>query len=189
MEWKAARAIPRPTIGAPRQSNLICSSWHPPTRNQFKCNIDAGFRPVESLWGWGAALRDHSGSLLAYRTGWERGQPAVKEGEAWGLLDALSWMESLQIDQVTFEVDSQLVADAMSSYGVNTTEFGAIISRCRRLIQSNPGFRVCFVRRDRNHVAHELARRSFSLASRFVGYVPPVWLEDALADLCIDLNH
>ncbi|CAN1804672.1 Putative ribonuclease H protein At1g65750 [Linum perenne] len=188
-EWKAARAATRPTNATPSRPDTSCKAWHPPVQNNFKCNVDAGFRRADDTWGWGAAIRDHYGTLLSYRTGWERGKPSVAEGEAWGLLDALFWVESLQISDTTFEVDSQLVANAIASGEVNTTEFGVLINRCREVLQANPGFRVCFIRRDRNRVAHELARRSFSLASRFVGYVSPNWLDDALADVCIDLNH
>ncbi|CAN1782702.1 Putative ribonuclease H protein At1g65750 [Linum perenne] len=188
-EWKAVRAGSLTRNNVPRSESAGCNSWHPPPSDAVKCNVDAGFRTNDATWGWGAVLRSHSGSLIAYRTGWERGRPSVKEGEAWGLLDALRWVEELGMDRVIFEVDSQVVAAAVMGHDANATEFGAIITGCRRILQTNPGFRVCFVRRNRNAVAHELARRSFSFTSPSIGYVTPTWLEDTLADMCIDLNH
>ncbi|CAN1752594.1 hypothetical protein LINPERHAP1_LOCUS4809 [Linum perenne] len=112
--------------------------------------------------------RDSDGMCVAYQTGWERGQPEVKEGEAWSLLEALKWARDSNQTRVIFEVDSQQVALAVRGHAANMTEFGEIISKCRTIIQENPNFVVDFVRRDRNLVAHELARRSFSFASPHV---------------------
>ncbi|CAN1842196.1 hypothetical protein LINPERHAP1_LOCUS36775 [Linum perenne] len=168
---------------------MACDLWHPPHPNELKCNVDVAYQSREQRWGWGAAIRNHAGSLVAYRTGWTRGQPEVREGEARGLLDALYWAVRSQLHQVVFEVDSQVVASAVNGQESNLTEFGVIIDGCRLILLANPGYEVVFVRRNRNVVAHELARRSFSLASPFEGYVPPTWLIDALALKCIDPGH
>ncbi|CAN1814412.1 Putative ribonuclease H protein At1g65750 [Linum perenne] len=188
-EWKAARVKTPSQGGRPGQAVGSCPLWHPPPAMVFKCNIDAGFNHREQKWGWGAAIRNHNGDLVAFRTNWERGQPEVREGEAWGLYEALKWVVSRRTRHVIFEVDCQQVTNALARQEVDRTEFGSIISCCSQILHANPEFSVVFIRRNRNMVAHELARRSFSLASPFEGHVPPSWLESALNLSCNDLDH
>ncbi|CAN1729936.1 LINE-1 reverse transcriptase homolog [Linum perenne] len=189
LEWKAARRKTPTQGGNEAQSVESCPLWHPPRDTELKCNVDAGFKSREQKWGWGAVLRNSRGELVAFRTGWGFGQPEIKEGEARGLYEALSWATTRRVSRCTFEVDSQQVTVALSRSVSDRTEFGSIIDSCRRILHANSGFKVTFVRRNRNVVAHELAQRSFSLTSPFEGHVTPSWLENALASSCSIQNH
>ncbi|CAN1759869.1 hypothetical protein LINPERHAP1_LOCUS7303 [Linum perenne] len=71
-EWKAAR-LKIPTQGRnPDQPIDGCPLWHQPLAMVLKYNVDAGFNNREQKWGWGAAIRNHNGDLVAYRTGNQR---------------------------------------------------------------------------------------------------------------------
>ncbi|CAN1794473.1 Putative ribonuclease H protein At1g65750 [Linum perenne] len=188
-EWKAARYKSDGPTNTSARDEVRCNYWHPPPPQSFKCNVDAGFRQQERRWGWGAVIRNHDGDVVAFRTEWDRGLPAIKEGEAKGLVEAMKWVASYQMANTMFEVDCQEVTNALGRREDDATEFGEIIAEGRRILQLNPTFRVTYVRRDRNMVAHELAQRSFFLTSPFIGFVPPVWLDDALALTCISTDH
>ncbi|CAN1751886.1 hypothetical protein LINPERHAP1_LOCUS4492 [Linum perenne] len=105
-EWKMARAVGehQPVSDAARPAT--CRRWHPPQQGTLKCNVDAAFQESEGQWGWGIAIRNHPGSLLSHRTGWMRGVPEVREGEALTLLDALIWVQAVGVERAVFETDS-----------------------------------------------------------------------------------
>ncbi|CAN1828205.1 hypothetical protein LINPERHAP1_LOCUS32159 [Linum perenne] len=168
---------------------LSCTKWHNPPIGKLKCNVDAAFRERELWWGCGISLRNHEGAVVSIRTSWRRGLPTVKEGEALALLEAMEWLENSGYRDVIIEVDSSIVAAAVMSHEDDTTEFGGIIAKCREICNSQSSFQVNGVRRNRNRVAHELAQRSFSLASPFIGHAPPLWLESAMSETCSDLTH
>ncbi|CAN1770769.1 hypothetical protein LINPERHAP1_LOCUS11707 [Linum perenne] len=100
--------------------------WHPPGELQLKCNVDAAFRVSNREWGWGAAVRNHVGTLLSFRTGWLRGTPEVREGEAMALLDALLWIQASGVEDMVFEIDSSEVAAATMGHNDDYSEFDNI---------------------------------------------------------------
>ncbi|XVE80084.1 hypothetical protein DITRI_Ditri14bG0111100 [Diplodiscus trichospermus] len=53
--------------------------------------------------------------------------PEVKEGEAVGLHEALSWIVSLKLENVKVELDAKGVVDALSSSCDDYKDFGNLI--------------------------------------------------------------
>ncbi|CAN1185659.1 hypothetical protein LINPERHAP2_LOCUS37692 [Linum perenne] len=72
------------------------------------------------------------------------------------------------VSKVIIETDSQTVARRLLGEEVDTTEFGETIEACKRLML--PDFRVAFVQRDRNEIAHVIARHSRFFASPTLGH-------------------
>ncbi|CAN1814009.1 Putative ribonuclease H protein At1g65750 [Linum perenne] len=188
-EWKAARTNGQQSDRRNSDQQVPCERWHPPPMGVIKCNVDAAFQATRRQWGWGMVSRDHMGNLLSYRTGWMRGVLEVREGEVLALLDALLWLQANGVQRAILETDSVVVANAVQGTGDDNTEFGRLVTLCRNILASQPLFAVQFIRRNRNQVAHELAQRSFSFASPFVGHAPLYWLDSALANMCTNLNH
>jgi hypothetical protein len=63
-------------------------------------------------------------------------------------------------------LDSKIVADAVNSQASSHSDFGAIVSHCRQLLNINlHNSKVEFSRRQANGVAHELARAALLDAS------------------------
>ena len=58
------------------------------------------------------------------------------------------------------ELDCKLVVDSIFDRNSNQVEFGSIISECRSLLKHYPNYKISFVRRQANFVAHTLARAS-----------------------------
>ncbi|CAN0891206.1 hypothetical protein LINGRAHAP2_LOCUS16872 [Linum grandiflorum] len=120
-----------------------------------------------------------------YRTVRIRGRNSSKENEAFAVWEGLKWCVDLELDHVIIESDAQVVVNAIGGEGVeDRLEFGDIIRRCRSILLSKPEFKVCFVRRDSNQVAHVLGQQSKLLASPTVEESAPYFLCNSLNDIC-----
>jgi len=76
--------------------------------------------------------------------------------------------------RVSIELDCKLVVDGIKGCPIQRTEFSARLRACKRIMQSLPNFRISFIRRQANNVAHLLAREALlSYASRQVFYYIP----------------
>lgn len=60
-------------------------------------------------------VHDIDGMGIAYKSLTKRGMMRVDEGEAWGLMKALRWAESLGQHFVEVETDCKRVCDAYAS--------------------------------------------------------------------------
>ncbi|XP_075492415.1 uncharacterized protein LOC142530463 [Primulina tabacum] len=129
--------------------NQTCR-WTPPLIGAVKCNIDAAFFEDIKSAGISMVVRDEEGRLLMARTNLIKVLRCVKEGEAIGLLEALSWIRNSDYSNVLFEVDAMTVYHAMKETTVDRTEFGGIMGICRDIVATNPGFSVHFTRRQAN---------------------------------------
>ncbi|XVF40965.1 hypothetical protein PTKIN_Ptkin01aG0243300 [Pterospermum kingtungense] len=64
-------------------------------------------------------------------------------------------------------MDALLVVAAITSSVENISEFGAIISSCKKVLDLEQNYSVCIVRRQTNEVAHALAREARLQACSF----------------------
>lgn len=118
-------------------------------------------------------LRDHGGNFILAKTMSFNPQLCVKEGEAMGLLSCLRWLHELELDFVVIETDAKLVVDCLNSDAEDTTEFGSLITACRTILLNKPGFKVGFIKRQANEVAHTLARAApLNACTRVFSYLP-----------------
>ncbi|KAK2399385.1 hypothetical protein QL285_049205 [Trifolium repens] len=87
------------------------------------------------------------------------------EAEAYALKEAIIWLGELGLSRVDIELDCLPVVQAINDKSSNQTEFGIIIEDCKILLANYPNFKISFIRRQANFVAHTLARASRSYAS------------------------
>lgn len=66
----------------------------------MKCNIDGVWFQQENQFGIGMCLRDHLGSFISAKTTWLHGYLKPQEIKAFGLLEALRWLQHMGIQQV-----------------------------------------------------------------------------------------
>ncbi|CAN1219601.1 Putative ribonuclease H protein At1g65750 [Linum perenne] len=185
-EWDQVHSLPA-TRSGPRRA--VCSKWHPPPAGRLKCNTDVALFSPERCTGMGMVLRDGSGRVIAFQSRYGPGLPSPREGEALTLLTAMRWMLDWGFSGVQFEVDSEEVFGAIRSSSTDVSEFGCVIRGCRIILESRHDFSIHVVRRNRNQVAHALARRSPSFVSPFVGYSSPMGLDTVVNDVCFDPSH
>ncbi|CAJ2653208.1 unnamed protein product [Trifolium pratense] len=102
-EWKGAQL----NHEVPVQQQRSIPRWIKPQSGRYKCNV----MPVENQnkVGIGMCIRDDQGCFVLARTEWISPILNVEIGEAIGLLKALNWVHELQLANVDFEFDSQIV--------------------------------------------------------------------------------
>ncbi|CAN1142980.1 Uncharacterized mitochondrial protein AtMg00310 [Linum perenne] len=182
-------AVQTPVVPHAHPAADPCGKWHAPPFGSLKCNSDVGFQATTNEMGMGIILRDCDGRVIGYKQWHDVGQWTPREGEAAALLSAMSWVVGIGYEDVIFECDAEAISQALASDEDDLPEFGCIIYRCRELLASFPRFRVQVVRRNRNQVAHLLARQSFSLDISRTSYSPPNGMDNILYDVCFNSNH
>ncbi|CAN1148331.1 Putative ribonuclease H protein At1g65750 [Linum perenne] len=186
-EWKQARVVAPNSRMVEQQP--CCPKWHAPPVGVVKCNSDFGVFAAESSMGMGMVIRDNQGEVIKYKMWHGRGIWAPREGEAAALMCAMRWLIDEGFREVIFETDAEEVGLAVNLEMSDESEFGCLIAMCREMLISNPGFSVQVVRRNRNMVAHVLARRSISCESPFIGSSPLIGMDNVLSDICFSSNH
>jgi len=101
----------------------------------------------------------------------------VLEGEAVALLEALHFADANRWDRVVFESDSSTLVQALSSPGHGDSEFYDIVSSISYQLSLHSNFKVKFVRRQTNMVAHTLDRAACSWVSHRIFYSYPSCIE------------
>lgn len=187
-DWLRAKQISQEIASADSLDSGY-SDWYRPPRSFVKCNVDAAFFISEQKIGIGCILRDENGMFLRCRTCIIVGMVSVKEGEAMGLREALSWVQSLGLKKVCFEMDAKVVVDAIKSSGADVSEFGSIVQHCKDLIRYEHEFSISFIRRQANECAHALAKVSRSYASPMVWSEPPDCITSFLSYSCNNPDH
>ena len=103
--------------------------------------------------------------------------------EALGFKEALSWVKSLNVQSVLFEMDALLVVQAIQHPIQDNSLFGTVIADCVCLLKEMPSCQVSFIPRSVNVVVHCLARASHSMPGLYEwGSVPPHFLFDVISD-------
>ncbi|CAN1171323.1 hypothetical protein LINPERHAP2_LOCUS29489 [Linum perenne] len=152
---------------------------------------------LEDLEAWKKARRPRRMEVRSKRDGAVgkflmktlQGCYSAKEGEAMALREAMVWMQQEGQRDVVFETDSQALFHSIDQRQDDVSEFGLIVRSCLSFLFTFPQWKVCYVRRERNRVAHELARHSISQGLTTAGVYPPAWLSDDVNAFCVNLDH
>ncbi|KAK9988849.1 hypothetical protein SO802_029088 [Lithocarpus litseifolius] len=91
---------------------------------------------------------------------------------------AISFSIELGLQDVVFEVDSEIIYRHLISYSTCMTAFGHIVDDSRWLAKSLRSASFSHVRRNGNRVADKLAK-----LAKFL-YEPQIWIEDIHRDIC-----
>jgi ribonuclease HI len=154
--------------------------WQQPAYGVMKCNVDASFFNANGATGWGWCLRDSRGHFKLAGTNIVNSPYSVMEGEALALIEAMEEMILRGQTFVTFESDSKLVVDAISSTQNGISEFSILISHIQSLLRLHNYFEVKYIKRQANMVAHTLARAAYSMSRRSIFDSIPCCIETLL---------
>jgi ribonuclease HI len=116
-------------------------------------------------YGIGICIRDEKGEFVKAKSPWKETCIPPQEAEAIGLYKALLWLRALGIQHVTIELDCKSVVDGVVGNITSVAEHGTIIRKCKTLLNCLQNFKVNFIWRQANLVAHTLARESSLYAS------------------------
>jgi ribonuclease HI len=164
-----------------RSSAISLVQWQQPANGVLKCNVDASFFIDNGATGWGWCLRDSRGHFKLAGTNIVNSPYSVMEGEALALIEAMEEMILRGQTFVTFESDSKLVVDAISSTQNGISEFSILISHIQSLLlRLHNYFEVKYIKRQANMVAHTLARAAYSMSRRSIFDSIPCCIETLL---------
>jgi hypothetical protein len=111
------------------------------------------------------------GDRREYITTWFKGLLQPDETEARSLKAAINWLGYLRFPSMSIELDSSQVVDGIYSNLNTNFMFGAILNGCRVSLLNLQNFKISFVMRQTNNVAHLLVRVSLSYASFHIDYM------------------
>ncbi|MCI47332.1 60S ribosomal protein L23, partial [Trifolium medium] len=89
--------------------------WVPPRHGWLKCNVDAGFHNDGRITSGGWCIRDETGHFIQAGTYWERGAFSIAEAEALALWKAMQIACNLNMANIIFESDAQVVTGAIQA--------------------------------------------------------------------------
>lgn len=141
--------------------------WKPPDIDWLKCNVDAALFKEENKVGYGLVLRDDQANFVAAKGGL---LPCVFDpgiAEAYACREALRWIWAKKLTKVVIESDSAETVKAIQFKASDDTYTGRIISDCQTMLSTMIDVSFCFVRREANSWAHQIARST--LCSSGVG--------------------
>ncbi|KAL8531537.1 hypothetical protein ACS0TY_008219 [Phlomoides rotata] len=182
-EW---RMVHHPVRGG--RSMPCCDKWRKPNPGFIKANIDASFFEHMGLTGAVIFVRDEEGEFVLGRTLTRQGLLSVDEGEAWALLQTLTWLSDLGFEKVELEVDSSNLNNALKKMDIDFSVFGDYVTACKGVLSQHPHFSVRWVYRNANLLAHSLARASWNYDSPYIWVEPPDFVDGLLESICSCIN-
>ncbi|XP_031125130.1 uncharacterized protein LOC116027568 [Ipomoea triloba] len=117
---------------------------------------------ANSRMGFGWVVRDDAGVIHGVVMRTVEGLFSVREAEAMGAREALSWIKGRGWQHVIVETDAQVVANAVQTGG-NYTPFGGLIDEICELLHQFESASLVFISRKFNMPAHVIAKRSLSM--------------------------
>ena len=151
--------------------------WLPPPPNQYKANSDGVIFMDSGTAGLGVVVRDAEGMVIAALSKRIALPPTVEDVEALACRRAISFSIELRLQDVVFEVASEIIHKHLKLDLPCLAAFGHIIDDARLLISSLRNASFTHVRQKGNIVADKLAK-----LAKFL-YEPQIWLEDIHSDV------
>jgi len=148
-------------------------SWVKLPSGVIKCDVDAAIFHNNTIVGYGICFRNSEGQFSMAKSAFFPSSMTVLKVEATALLEAIKLAASLGFQAVQFETNCMTFANTIHSTSTHLNEAGDIISQCRGLLFTNTDFKVSYIRRQVNRVAHSIARASLSHPSPHLFYSVP----------------
>ena len=147
-------------------------SWTPPPPGWLKINFDGATFKDRKLAGLGGVIRNDNGLIMAAFTQTIPLPTSVEMVEVLAARSALVLAKELCLNQVLLESDSEIIINALSNGGRDSSSYGHILLDIKLLTPAFMGVSFCHSRRQANKVAHRLARSACNF--------PPlqVWMEE-----------
>ncbi|XP_012859003.1 PREDICTED: uncharacterized protein LOC105978134 [Erythranthe guttata] len=136
--------------------------WCPPPLGTYKINFDAAFPDSQDYYRIAAVARDHQGVCVKWRMKCIPGRPTVADGEAHAAMMAAEMVSMQAWTSVILEGDCKAVISAFLEGNFHTYSYGAYLEEMVKFLATASFFKVHFVKRLCNRLAHNLASLHFS---------------------------
>uniref|UniRef100_A0A803NN93 CCHC-type domain-containing protein n=1 Tax=Cannabis sativa TaxID=3483 RepID=A0A803NN93_CANSA len=101
--------------------------WTPPTEGKIKLNVDAAVLSSQNKLGYGALIRDSTGTVLAACSSPANGNFKSKHMEAKALFHALRWANQLNYQVNNVETDSLVLVNAIHASSLSDLSYRDLI--------------------------------------------------------------
>lgn len=132
--------------------------WRRPEEGWVKANADGALAKQLRTGGGGAVLRDNNGKFIAGSCHFFPSTHDADVAELKACRRALVLAKEVQVQKVILETDSQVSVRKIMNTQKDLSANGQLVEEIKDLLHSFREFRVAWVRRSANKVAHILAR-------------------------------
>lgn len=101
--------------------------WTPPTENRTKINTDATVYDSSNWYTYVFIARNQKGELIEARSSCKEGHTTLEGAEGVGNREALSWIKTRQLNDVTVETDCLVAVQAIRVNATMSSHFGVVI--------------------------------------------------------------
>ncbi|KAK6140062.1 hypothetical protein DH2020_026197 [Rehmannia glutinosa] len=105
-----------------------------PPNEWLKVNVDAAFCCQKAATGLGMVLRNDAGEFIQARTLPIQGVFEVREAEALGVREALSWIRGLGLQRVVIETDAKYIVDGLLCPVLGESEHQQYIGKVKHAV-------------------------------------------------------
>ena len=134
--------------------------------------IDTTIFREQRCYGIGICIRGSLWKFIKAKTTLFFVLPQPHKAEARGLKEAIKLLDSMGLSKVSIELDCKQVVDNITRRLNINSMFGAIIEICKTSLKIYHNFKISFIRRQTNSIAHLLTWMSLSyVSSHFHNYM------------------
>jgi ribonuclease HI len=170
---------------ASRCESTTAPKWIPPPCGQVCVNVDAAVFQAEHRMGWGAVVRDHTGSVLLACNEGVDGITAPEMAEAVAVRQALSITRDKGFQKIILMSDCLSLIQRILSSEKDRSAVGIVVADIKSLATEFSTVSFKHTSRKNNVAAHLLARSSETTLCIFSFHVLPVAIRK---ELCIDVS-
>lgn len=134
-QWKEARRSNHMVVQTGTNQRFD-AKWKAPAEGRLKLNVDASLFPGMASFTLGLLIRDHRGMFIQAKNMRIEGSNSVMAAEVRGILEALVWLQELDMKNVDIECDCLLAVNALRYEVEYITEMGHILEECKEVLRS-----------------------------------------------------
>jgi ribonuclease HI len=149
-----------------------------------KLNTDAAFEPTTGLGAGGAIARNNLGQVYLSMGCTLNQCASVEEAEGLALLHGLREMSKYYDGPILVEVDCLFLSNALKMGATNKSSLFPIVADIKSVLAGFSSYKIGWIRRDQNKVAHSIAGRTKSSGDFVQLGSVPVDLLHVLSDDC-----
>ncbi|KAM3391191.1 hypothetical protein ACQJBY_012702 [Aegilops geniculata] len=163
----------------------VVQKWQPPDDPFIKVNVDASFHEETHQGGTGLGIRNHKGTLLRAQAVWYDAGLSAMAMEAYAIRDGVQLACDLGMQKVIVETSAQTVVYMWSTRCFDRSEVAATLHEIEGLCENLEEFRLAFVPREANELAHLCAKQCSASRRRclWINYIP-TFLADCVKKEC-----
>ena len=162
-------------VGTPQHRNHV--RWKPPDQGVYKVNYDGAISVQQVRAGIGVVIRNEDGAVMASMSQQLPLPTTVAMVEALAARKAVEFALELGLTKVIIEGDSKVICRELQDPNLSLALHGHILPDVKCLSNALQFVRYSHVYRQRNNVAHALARRALSEPNL------TIWMEDVPPDI------